>query len=764
MRRALFVVCARFVTSVVFLSTGYSGAECQSALRPETHIQGAASSSLLRNSGFIRETMLSGRTVGSATVTMIRNVTELQGMQKNLSGNYQLANDIYAINYPFKPIGSESAPFVGSLNGNGFSILNLSISAPPVCGSGLLCAGLFGWLDGTVTNIRLANVNIAINVPEGSNAWVGGIAAASQGSVTLSSVQGTIQGSGNANGLELGGLVGVSGMGTISLSDADVSVVGSTSNPNGGVAAGGLVGSNTLGSIGSTITESRSFGPVTVAGQGTQFAVGGLVGENGGTIFQSYATGPVSNSAQSNGIDSTGVGGLVGIGFDVVQQSFATGAVQGGPSSSVGGLIGWSAGVVSQSYAEGAVTAGTNSLAGGLIGKMYCGCGPQTVVQTYSTGAVSAGQGSLIGGLVGAGFPSSDITNSYWDKQASGIGNPSQACGNVVCPGAKGLTTSQMQDGTLKSEVGFDPAVWEPMKTGAVQPAPGAYYPQLWALSFPITSFPLVNLTPYTAKIITVFDHSPQTAPNSGIAALYSAPWPPGAACWKNRSCCDDVVLAFTGQFGLSMYGQSGPTCTERGYAQNQNETNITLTGATYVGDVGAGGPTYLNYEGHPGIDYVAHYNYTTKLGTPVLAAVSGIVYYPWRAIGTGTGATNYDTYCRFHTLGEIPDSAASYRIYYLHLSTHPNGLGLASFPPDPSCTGSDNTPGQREALTAVAGCYTQAGQPFMPTTLPLPPGTHANAGCEIALSGHAGVPGAHLHFEIQQIVPAGASVNANAI
>jgi hypothetical protein len=107
--------------------------------------------------------------------------------------------------------------------------------------------------------------------------------------------------------------------------------------------------------------------------------------------------------------------------------------------------------------------------------------------------------------------------------------------------------------------------------------------------------------------------------------------------------------------------------------------------------------------------------------------------------------------------LAEIPDYASAYRVYYLHLKTHPNGLGLAGFVPDPPCLKNKfNTPGQLIPISPVSGCYTLNAQPFIPTALPLPPGVHANAGCQIAVSGDAGVSGSpHLHFEIQQIVPA---------
>jgi hypothetical protein len=80
----------------------------------------------------------------------------------------------------------------------------------------------------------------------------------------------------------------------------------------------------------------------------------------------------------------------------------------------------------------------------------------------------------------------------------------------------------------------------------------------------------------------------------------------------------------------------------------------------------------------------------------------------------------------KFHAMALAPDANPDYRIYYLHLSTYPGSTPVSVQP-------------------AKAGC---------PTTLPLAAGTHVEVGCEIALSGDAGVSGhPHLHFEVQKRV-----------
>lgn len=160
---------------------------------------------------------------------------------------------------------------------------------------------------------------------------------------------------------------------------------------------------------------------------------GALVGENLGTITQSYAAATVTGTAY--------VGGLVGNNSSSggITQSFATGTVDGGLD--VGGLVGTNQGSIAQSYATGAINTsrGTGVLIGGLAG-----INAGSITQSYATGLV-AGGGMFLGGLVGVG----GATASYWDTETSGRSESG---------GGTGLTTAQLQSGTLPA--GFDPTIW----------------------------------------------------------------------------------------------------------------------------------------------------------------------------------------------------------------------------------------------------------------------------------------------------------------
>ena len=177
---------------------------------------------------------------------------------------------------------------------------------------------------------------------------------------------------------------------------------------------------NYLGLFGYTDWKSniRNVGVIQVDVAGRTY-VGGLVGNNLGTITACYATGQVSGANQN-------IGGLVGSNYSSVRSSYAAARVSG--RSAVGGLIGRNLGtIIDASYATGEVSG--RSSVGGLVGYED----GNTIRASYATGRVS-GETS-VGGLVG-GLGSSTITASYWDTTTSG-----QTTGDH----GTGQTTAQLQ-------------------------------------------------------------------------------------------------------------------------------------------------------------------------------------------------------------------------------------------------------------------------------------------------------------------------------
>jgi len=160
---------------------------------------------------------------------------------------------------------------------------------------------------------------------------------------------------------------------------------------------GGLVGRNRSDNGDGTISNSHSTGPVNGNDR-----VGGLVGYNTGEITNSYSTSEVQGS--------NSIGGLVGRNSDVgsVSNAYSTGAVSG--NDSVGGLVGENSGSISNAYSTGVVTGDVS--VGGLVGDNDTGSNSDTgsIVDSHATGLVR-GNGNNAGGLVGSNVGS--ISNAY---------------------------------------------------------------------------------------------------------------------------------------------------------------------------------------------------------------------------------------------------------------------------------------------------------------------------------------------------------------
>lgn len=171
--------------------------------------------------------------------------------------------------------------------------------------------------------------------------------------------------------------------------------------------------------------------------------LGGLVGENDGTISQSSATGEV-NDAQMG----SKVGGLVGLNTGAISQSYTISSVNDGSGLDVGGVVGMNTGSVADSYAAGQVRAVSGSTPskniGGLIGY---NSGMLTNVVSYG---FVGGTGSIdIAGLVGDN--QGKISGGYWDLDSGSLAGTPAAMAGV------GPDSSSDQTTALSSNGGPDP-------------------------------------------------------------------------------------------------------------------------------------------------------------------------------------------------------------------------------------------------------------------------------------------------------------------
>lgn len=370
--------------------------------------------------------------LNNADYQVIRNVNQLQAMSNSLNAKYVLAQDIDASatsgwnsGAGFAPIGSSLSRFTGVLEGLGHSINGLSINRPTTTGVALL-----GFAQNAfIKNIGLSNASI-----RGKDS-TGALLGSGYG-INISNCFATGSVSGGNN---VGGLAGYSAI------NSDISNSYTTATVNGGSSVGGLVGTS---GDGSDITNSFSSGSVSGS-----YAVGGLVGSNFSSMLSyGYASGNISGVQH--------IGGLVGesINGAAISSSYASGNVLGSDNS-IGGLVGYNDGsTITSNYATGDVSG--NSSVGGLLGSSLGAKAGMS--NSYATGSVSGN--NFVGGLIG--YNDGDVSNSYWDTDASGQTSAIGLINYGTLTNLVGLNSSQMKK--LSSFVNWGATIDAQGGTGSV--------------------------------------------------------------------------------------------------------------------------------------------------------------------------------------------------------------------------------------------------------------------------------------------------------
>ncbi len=246
------------------------------------------------SSGFIQQiNRLSEDEAIAQGYTVIKTAQDLDNIRNNLSGKYILMNDIDLSSYAnWDPIGEMDPDagimqgFTGVLDGNGYSIKNLTINRPDEVAVGLFA--MIGNSSGTagaeVKNLGLTDLDIT-----GGDVGVGGLAGAVTFAKNISncSITGKIKG-----GTYVGGLIGfMQGYTDISNSYTSATVKGET-------AVGGICGYFESGSLVNSYVLGYTEG---------QNAVGGIIGGLGGDIADRkisniYVSGIVKGNTETGGI------------------------------------------------------------------------------------------------------------------------------------------------------------------------------------------------------------------------------------------------------------------------------------------------------------------------------------------------------------------------------------------------------------------------------------------------------------------------------
>ncbi len=247
------------------------------------------------------------------TVTEIRTAEDLNNIRNNLSGKYILMNDIDLSSYEnWEPIGSSETPFTGELDGNGFTISNITVKEK-TADNGTFYCGLFGNAGGSVIkNAIVSDAEIDVEY----------IGSDSESKCKIGTIAGygadisdcTVTGKMNIKGFsssEIGGIIGGNLFGAVSqcANYADINAeIDSTATK---LAIGGIIGYSKY----TEISECCNFGSVSADATDLQSScyirLGGIEGNgsDGGTVIDCYNRGKLSVDTSNK---RTYIGGISG--------------------------------------------------------------------------------------------------------------------------------------------------------------------------------------------------------------------------------------------------------------------------------------------------------------------------------------------------------------------------------------------------------------------------------------------------------------------
>ncbi|MFM7155672.1 MAG: beta strand repeat-containing protein, partial [Bacteroidota bacterium] len=311
----------------------------------------------------------------------------------------------------FLGIGTISNTFIGSYDGQGYSITGLVMNRPTTN-----YTGMFNYvhLGAVVKNLNLVNARIT------GLDFVGGITGYADQNTTLLNLtvdaQSTVTGddyvggiAGEARNATLTGCIsaatvsGTSAVGGVAgecWNDSNPKIISGCSS-SGTVSAtccdlGGLVGINS----GQTITNCYSSATVNCTGT-TSTNVGGLIGVTYGPVSLCYSTGSVTSTTKD-------VGGLIGeIGVNGSAEKCYTRATVESTQDNVGGLVGQANGNVTNCFAVANVKAAYD--VGGLVGVTRGTC---IVSFSYAASRVVNTTDNNTGGIIGNNGATEN--NCFW--------------------------------------------------------------------------------------------------------------------------------------------------------------------------------------------------------------------------------------------------------------------------------------------------------------------------------------------------------------
>jgi uncharacterized protein YjdB len=325
----------------------------------------------------------------AANPYLISTSAQLNAVRDNLAACYKLTADISLSVYDsFAPIGNEDeGPFTGAFDGAGHTIRALTVTGENKY------AGLFGYLEGTVRDVVLADANVA------GGRFVGGIAgyAATGSSITGCTVSGSVTSGGAPIDVNAGGIAGYSAGELFGLTNR--AKVNADCGSYYGVEpkAGGIAGLYS----GEKISDCMNGGDILSNSIFYNVYLGGMIGYCSSAVMVTNCT---NSGNVSGGLYS---GGMIGFCSDATVTGCTNGNAILGENS--GGIIGKCDNManITQCINKGTIdsTRGDNEYHGGIAGW----CASVTVSDCINYGSINSNNDSsyyppsvnLSGGIIG---------------------------------------------------------------------------------------------------------------------------------------------------------------------------------------------------------------------------------------------------------------------------------------------------------------------------------------------------------------------------
>lgn len=328
----------------------------------------------------------------------------------NWDTNCTLTADINLAGKEWTPIGTDSShAYTGTFDGNGKTITGLTID------SSSQYVGMFGYLDGTVKDLELANVDITSSWSTQPAGFVGAVAGNTSSNCNIANcfVSGNIVIRGTNS--QAGGLVGKNFGAIFNCQVNNLTITGPSSGNY--IYLGGVVGSN------SKTVEDCQVENLTIT-NGSY--VGGVTGENSASSSAPVTGCSVKNSSVTGRSSSGGVAGVFYSGEIAGCSVDGTTVATDGLTGKSGGVIGSQTGgtVMACYFANGWIN-GNDALTpnlGGVAGAQTGG----SLIACYSTGGgdLDTSNSTYAGGVVGNKTINGQVTACYWSgKQTNDFGS-----------------------------------------------------------------------------------------------------------------------------------------------------------------------------------------------------------------------------------------------------------------------------------------------------------------------------------------------------